>query len=54
MKISKSEIVEHPFPGAEKNIRVLETLSDATFGCDYSESFLFLKEIRCKTTKIFY
>lgn len=46
MKIFKSEIGEHPFPGSEKNIRVLETLSGATCGCDYAESFLLLKEIR--------
>ena len=45
MKIFESEILEHPFPRSEKNLRALATLRGATCGCEYAESFVLLKEI---------
>jgi len=45
MQIFSSEIAEHPFPGSERNIRVLATFRGATCGCEYAESFVLLKEI---------
>jgi N-acetylglucosamine malate deacetylase 1 len=46
MKLFESEIGEHPLPRSERNIRVLGALRGATFGCDYAESSVLLKEIR--------
>ena len=46
MKIFKSEIGEHPFSRSERNIKALGTLRGTTFGCDYAESFVLLKEIQ--------
>ena len=45
MKIFKSEILEHPFPRSERNLRALGTLRGATSNCEYAESFVLLKEI---------
>jgi len=46
MKVFEGEIGEHPLPRSERNIRALGTLRGATCGCDYAESFVFLKEVR--------
>jgi LmbE family N-acetylglucosaminyl deacetylase len=45
MKVYKSEMGEHPFPRSEKNIRALATFRGASSGCEYSESFMLIKEI---------
>ncbi|WP_419767373.1 PIG-L deacetylase family protein [Arcobacter sp.] len=45
MKIFESEIIDHPFPRSEKNLRALATLRGATSGCEYAECFVLLKEI---------
>ena len=45
MQLYKGEMVEHPFPRSEKNIRALATLRGATVGVDAAESFISLKEI---------
>lgn len=45
MKLFVSEMLEHPFPRSEKNLRALATLRGATAGCEYAESFVLLKEI---------
>jgi LmbE family N-acetylglucosaminyl deacetylase len=42
----KSEMREHPFPRSERNIRALATFRGASSGCEYSESFILLKEIK--------
>lgn len=46
MKIFKSEILMHPFPRSERNLKSLATLRGATAGCEYAESFVLLKEIQ--------
>lgn len=45
MQVFSSEISEHPFPRNERNIRALAIFRGATAGCEYSESFMLLKEI---------
>lgn len=45
IKVFESEIETHPFPRSERNITALATLRGATSGCEYSESFVLLKEI---------
>ena len=44
MNIYKNEIGLHPFPRSERNIRALATFRGATAGCEYTESFMILKE----------
>ena len=46
MKVYESEIAPHPFPRSIKNIKALATLRGATCGCEYTESFVLLKEIK--------
>ncbi len=45
MNLYEGETNKHPFPRSERNIRALATYRGATSGCDYSESFMLLKEI---------
>ena len=45
MNLYGTETNAHPFPRSERNIRALATYSGATSGCEYSESFMLLKEI---------
>jgi N-acetylglucosamine malate deacetylase 1 len=37
-------LVGMPLPRSERNIRALEALRGATCGCDYTESFMLIKE----------
>ncbi len=46
MRVFNSELGEHPFPRSERNLKALATLRGATAGCEYSESFMLLKEIK--------
>jgi len=45
MNLYGTETNAHPFPRSERNIRALATYRGATSGCEYSESFMLLKEI---------
>ena len=45
MKIYDGEMGVHPFPRSERNIKALATFRGATAGCEYSESFMLLKEL---------
>ncbi len=45
MKAYNNEISKHPFPRSERNIRALATFRGASAGCEYSESFMLIKEI---------
>lgn len=45
MKLYKSELMPHPFPRSEENIRALATFRGATAGVKYAEGFMMLKEI---------
>lgn len=44
-KIYSSEILEHPFPRSEKNIRAYATTRGAAIGADSAEAFVLVKEI---------
>jgi len=44
-KIFKSEILEHPFPRSEQNIRAYGVLRGAVIGSDSAEAFCLVKEI---------
>ncbi|WP_097014064.1 PIG-L deacetylase family protein [Anaerocolumna aminovalerica] len=44
-KIYKSEILEHPFPRSEKNIRAYATTRGALIGVDSAEAFVLIKGI---------
>lgn len=44
-KIFKSEILEHPFPRSERNIRAYATIRGAVIGVDSAESFVLVKSI---------
>lgn len=44
-KIFKSEILEHPFPRSERNIRAYGTIRGAVIGVDSAESFVLVKAI---------
>lgn len=46
MNIYDGEIGAHPFPRSERNIRALATFRGATAGCEYSESFMLIKELK--------
>ena len=46
MKIYDGEVGVHPFPRSERNIRALATFRGATAGCEYSESFMLIKELK--------
>lgn len=41
--IFKSEILEHPFPRSERNIRAYGTIRGATIGVDSAEAFILVK-----------
>jgi LmbE family N-acetylglucosaminyl deacetylase len=45
MNLYEGETNKHPFPRSERNIRALATYRGATSGCEYSESFMLIKEI---------
>ena len=45
MKIYKSEILKHPFPRSERNIKALASFRGSTSGCKFAESFMLIKEI---------
>jgi len=44
-KIYKSEILEHPFPRSEENIRAYATIRGAVIGVDSAEAFILVKGI---------
>ena len=44
-KIFKSEILEHPFPRSERNIRAYGTIRGSVIGVDSAEAFVLVKEI---------
>lgn len=44
-KIFKSEILEHPFPRSERNIRAYGTIRGAVIGVDSAEAFVLVKGI---------
>lgn len=44
-KLFKSELLDHPFPRSEKNIRAYGTIRGAVCGVDSAEAFCLLKEI---------
>lgn len=44
-KIYKSEILEHPFPRNERNIRAYATIRGAVIGTDSAEAFVLVKAI---------
>ena len=44
-KIFKSEILEHPFPRSERNIRAYATIRGAVIGVDSAEAFMLVKAI---------
>jgi len=46
MRVYKSELGSPPFPRSEQNIEALATFRGATAGCNYSEAFMLLKEIK--------
>ena len=46
MRVYNSELGNHPFPRSEQNIEALATFRGATAGCNYSEAFMLLKEIK--------
>jgi LmbE family N-acetylglucosaminyl deacetylase len=43
--IFKSEVLAHPFPRSEKNIRAYGTIRGAVIGVESAEAFVLLKEI---------
>jgi len=45
VKIFESEILQHPFPRSEKNIRAYATVRGAMIGVDSAEAFILLKSI---------
>ena len=45
MKKFESELLPHPFPRSEQNLKALALFRGATSGCEYAESFMLLKEI---------
>lgn len=42
-KIFKNEVLEHPFPRSERNIRAYGTIRGATMGVDSAEAFILVK-----------
>ena len=44
-KIFESEILEHPFPRSERNIRAYATIRGAVIGVDSAEAFMLVKAI---------
>lgn len=44
-KIFKSEMLEHPFPRSERNIRAYATIRGAAIGVDSAEAFILVKGI---------
>ncbi|NMA73274.1 MAG: PIG-L family deacetylase [Bacteroidales bacterium] len=44
-KIYDSEILQHPFPRSEKNIRAYATIRGAMIGSDSAEAFVLIKSI---------
>lgn len=44
-KVYQSEILEHPFPRSEKNIRAYATNRGAAIGADSAEAFVLIKAI---------
>ena len=46
MKIYDGEMGVHPFPRSVRNIKALATFRGATAGCEYSESFMLIKELK--------
>jgi LmbE family N-acetylglucosaminyl deacetylase len=45
MRIYKNELLEHPFPRSEKNIKALATFRGATINVEYAEAFMLLKDV---------
>lgn len=45
IRLYKSEINEHPFPGSEHNLRSLADFRGETSDCEWAESFMLIKEI---------
>ncbi|OGH12429.1 MAG: GlcNAc-PI de-N-acetylase [Candidatus Levybacteria bacterium RIFCSPHIGHO2_01_FULL_36_15] len=45
MKLYEGEMAKPPFPRSEENIRALARLRGSMSNCNYSESFMLLKEI---------
>lgn len=44
-KLFKSEIINHPFPRSERNIRAYGTIRGASMGADSAEAFVLVKEM---------